>query len=61
MANYLRNLNPRHEHLFGLPVALRLPNTTSRCYVIELTRLAREPLSRRGGVLDLSVVTRASR
>eukprot|EP00971_Amphidinium_carterae_P107663 2131844-Amphidinium_carterae.1 len=63
MATYLRDLNPQHEHclVFNMPVAPRLLNTTSRCYVIELTRQARDPLSRRGGVLDLSVVKRASR
>eukprot|EP00971_Amphidinium_carterae_P336211 6472444-Amphidinium_carterae.1 len=80
MATYLRNLNPKHEHLFGFQHA---GSSTSAQHdepvlyltdgiavsillswvadVVELTRLAREPLSRRGGVLDLSVVTRATR
>eukprot|EP00971_Amphidinium_carterae_P082536 1632440-Amphidinium_carterae.1 len=42
----------------GIAVAILLSWVAE---VIELIRLAREPLSRRGGVLDLSVVNKASK
>eukprot|EP00971_Amphidinium_carterae_P199519 3959771-Amphidinium_carterae.2 len=78
MASYLRNMNTKHDYLFGFQhaghatssqhaepvlymtdgIAVLMSWVTD---VMDLVNKAREPLNRRGGVLDLSVVTEASK